>query len=245
LYDWRVRATCSAGTGNYIQAQFTTTGTAPVCSGQYDISSNGTSTGGATIPLNTDVTGFIEVRGDNDYYKFTITSSGSIIASLTNLPADYQLSVLDVSGNVLQSSVNTGTNNETISRDVAAGTYYARVYPKNNGAFNANSCYTLSVQTGTAFRMISGNETPFSNKLIVSPNPAGYKVNLAINIPESGTATISVINQTGAIVLTKKLAVSAGDNIRNLDVNNLANGVYYIKVQTGSVIQIAKLVVAK
>jgi hypothetical protein len=247
LYDWRVRATCSSGTGNYVQSQFTTTGTTPGCSSQYDISSNGTRTGAATIPLNTDVNGFVEVRGDNDYYQFNITTSGSITVSLSNLPADYQLALLNSSGNILQSSANTGTTNETINATVNANTiYYVRVYPKNNGAFNANSCYTLKVQTGTASRMTTGEAATFvANKFVVSPNPAGYKVNLAFTIPVSGNAIVSVINQTGAVVSKKTLAVNAGDNIRNLDVSKLANGMYFVRIQTGSVIQMSKLIIAK
>jgi hypothetical protein len=47
------------------------------------------------------------------------------------------------------------------------------------------------------------------------------------------------------VVLNKILPVNAGDNTRKLDVGNLANGLYFIKIQTGSVMQIAKLVIGK
>jgi hypothetical protein len=83
------------------------------------------------------------------------------------------------------------------------------------------------------------------NKLTVSPNPTAHFANLAFNIPVGGKATISVINQTGAMVLQKTLAVNAGDNLRNLDVSNLPSGMYFIRLQAGSVTQMAKLVVAK
>ena len=243
-YNWRVRATCPSATGNYVQSQFTTAGIPSVCPGSYDVSTNGNTSGAAQIPLNIDVYGLISTRGDNDYYQFT-TTDGTITLSLTTLPADYQLDLLDGSGTVLQSSTNNGTNSETINRPVTAGNYYARVYPKSNGAFNAGSCYTLKVQTGTASRIATENGAVVSNKLIVSPNPAGYKVNLAFTIPTGGNATISVINQTGAVVSTKSVAVNAGDNTRNLDVANLANGVYFIKIQTRSGVQMSKLVIAK
>jgi hypothetical protein len=244
LYDWRVRANCAAGTSSYVQTQFTTTGLPSNCPGTSDVSTNGTLGGAATISLNTDINGLVEIRGDNDYYRFVITTGGTITISLSTLPADYQLVLLNSSGAVLQSSTTNGTADETINRNVTAGTYYARVYPRTNGAFNGNNCYTLRVQTGTASRG-AGEITNGSNKFIVSPNPAGYKVNLDITIPVSGNATISIINQNGALVSGKTLAVTAGDNIRNLDVSNLKNGMYFIKVQTGSVIQMAKLVISK
>ena len=242
-YNWRVRATCTSPS-SYSQSQFTTTA-AVACPGPYDVGTNGSTVNAPAIPLNTDVNGLIEARGDNDYYKFDITTSGTITITLTTLPADYQLALLNSVGATLLSSLNNSTTNETISTTLQAGTYYARVYPKSNGAFNATSCYTLRVQTGTATK--NGSETMqyVGNKLTVSPNPTAHFANLAFNIPVGGKATISVINQTGAMVLQKTLSVNPGDNLRNLDVSNLASGMYFIRLQTGSVTQMAKLVVAK
>ena len=243
LYDWRVRTNCTGGSSTYSQAQFTTAA-ASTCPGIYDVSTNGNTAGAATIPLNTDVFGLINVKADNDYYKFNITTGGTITISLTTLPADYQLALLNSSGAVLQSSLNSGTIDETINRTVTAGSYFVRIYPRNNGAFNASSCYTLRVQTGTATRNGAG-EIVQTGRLMVSPNPAGYFVNLAFNAAVSGNAIVSVINQTGSLVLTKTLGVIAGDNIKKIDVSKLANGMYFIKIQSGNAIQMAKLVVGK
>ena len=248
VYDWRVKVNCSAGTGNYVQSQFTTTSATATCPGIYDISTNGTTAGAATIPLNTDVYGQINVKGDNDYYRFTITTGGTVTLSLTTLPADYNLALLNSSGTVLQSSTNNGTASETINANVVTGaTYYARVYPRKNGT-SSSSCYTLKVQTGNASRIAPAalvQEGEGNTKFSVSPNPAGYSVNLAFNAVVAGNAVVSVINQTGAVVLNKNLAVSEGANNRKLDVGNLSSGVYFIKIRTGAVTQIAKLVIAK
>lgn len=70
-------------------------------------------------------------------------------------------------------------------------------------------------------------------------------MNLAFTMPVTGNATVSVINQTGAIVSKKVLAINEGDNVKNFDVSNLANGVYYIRIQIGSVTQLTKILVAK
>jgi hypothetical protein len=245
VYDWRVRVTCSAGTGDNSQAQFTTTAPPPpACPGVYDGSSNGSTAGALAIPFNTDVYGQINVRGDIDHYKFTISTGGTVTLSLTNLPADYQLALLNSSGTVVQSSVNTGTIDESFTATVNPGTYYARVSPKNNGALST-SCYTLKVATGTASRA-AGEEVPYvSNKLSVSPNPAGYVVNLAFNAEVQGNATVSVFDQAGAIVSKKIFAVSKGANSHKLDVGHLAKGMYFIRVEAGALSQMSKIVVAK
>jgi len=187
----------------------------------------------------------INVRGDNDHYKFIVTTGGTITISLTTLPADYQLALLDINGIILQSSTNNGTANETINATVVAGTYYARVYPKSNGAFNANSCYILTVQTGTATRMNPELVQLLENKLFVYPNPAGFEANLAFKSKVNGNSVITVINQLGSVVLKRTIAVYEGDNIRGLDVSSLASGMYYIKMQSGSEIQTAKIIITK
>ncbi len=246
LYDWRVRATCPAGIGNYVQAQFTTATPPVTCPGIYDVSTNGTTGGAATIPLNTDIKGLVNPSGDNDYYKFIISTGGTVTLSLTTLPKNYQLALLNSSGTTLQSSTNSGTTNETINSTVAAGTYYARVYPRNNNAFNATSCYTLRVQTGTAGRGDAGEIVQLSgNKILVFPNPAGYVINLGFTAAASGNAAITVINQTGTIVLSKTVAVNEGENTRQLDISSLANGMYFIKIQNGADVQMVKIVVKK
>ncbi|MEO6611049.1 MAG: reprolysin-like metallopeptidase [Chitinophagaceae bacterium] len=245
-YDYRVRVNCAAGSGNYTQAQFTTTPGAVTCPGPYDISTNGTTAGAAAIPLNTDVNGRIETRGDNDYYQFVITTGGTITITLTTLPADYQLALLNSGGSTLQSSLNGGTTNETINATLAAGTYYARVYPKNNGAMDVNNCYTLKVQTGTASRI--DNELviqPASNKFAISPNPASDMVNLSFTSEAGGMSVVSVINQAGSVVLSRTVTTTKGNNSRKLDLGNLPNGLYIIKIQTGALVQTTKLVIGK
>jgi len=243
-YDWRVRAACASSTGNYVSSQFTTTGSTSSCPGAFDVSSNGTAPGAANIPLNTDVYGTINVRGDVDFYSVNLPT-GVVDINLSTLPADYQLSLVASNGNtVLASSASNGTVSENISYNITtAGNYYIRVYPRNNGAFNASSCYTLNVQSAGA--KIGTGDVFLDNPITVLPNPAATKANFAFRSAAKGNAFVSVLNQTGAVVLRKTWNVAAGENIRNLDVNSLANGVYFIRVQVGSSIQMTKLVVAK
>ncbi|MBK8611509.1 MAG: fibronectin type III domain-containing protein [Chitinophagaceae bacterium] len=224
----------------------TATPVAPTtCPGIYDISTNGTRTGAALIPFNTDIKGLLSPSGDNDYYRFVITTGGTITMTLTTLPANYQLRLLNSSGSTLQTSSNSGTTNETISRTVTAGTYYARVYPSGS-ANNAANCYTLKVQLGTASKEIGNEIVEMSaDKLTIAPNPVGYKTNLLFMAEKAGSAEVIVTNQLGSVVLRKTIPVAEGENIRALDVSNLPNGFYYVRMQHGAKMQMAKIVVAK
>jgi len=246
LYNWRVRANCTGASGNYVQANFTTATPPVTCPGIYDAGANDNTAGAVTIPLNTDVYGLINVRNDNDYYAFTVTTGGTITISLTTLPADFQLALLS-GGTTLQSSTNNGTSSETINATVESGvTYYVRVYPKSNGAFNAGNCYTLRVQTGTAGRTVNPELVRASeNKFSVFPNPAGSDANLAFSSKVNGTSVVTIINQLGSVVLKRTIAMNEGENVRKLDVSSLASGMYYIRIQNGTEIQTAKIVIRK
>ncbi len=234
-HDWRVRANCSTASSNYSSSSFTTSATGGSCPGPYDVSTNGTIGGAATIPLNTDVKGTISPRNDNDYYAFVITTGGTITVSLTTLPANYQLSLLNSSGSILASSTNNGTANETINTTVAAGTYYARVYPKG-GANNATSCYTLRVQTGTASK--SGDE-PYTKgiQLKAFPNPASNILQVTVS-GLTRKADMKVVDMNGKIVMRSMMVT----NSKQLDVSRLAPGIYLLSVSEGNEVRRIKFV---
>jgi len=225
-YDWRVKANCTAVglSSAYTVAQFTTL-TAISCPGIYDVSTNGTTTGSATIPLNTDVKGLINTSNDNDYYKFVITTGGTITVSLTTLPSNYQLSLLNSAGSTLQTSANNNNANETISRTVTAGTYYARVYPRNSNSFNATNCYNLRVQTGTAATQELPAVSDPSVKVKIYPNPVSDRLSVYV-VGDNTQRILTLFDLSGKVIYTQSL----NDMFTTLALQKLASGVYLIKI---------------
>jgi hypothetical protein len=235
VYAWRVQATCPAGAGNFVQsANFTTT--ALSCASTLDNAANNTSAGAAVIPFNTNVTGLINVGSDVDLYRFTITTGGTITMTLTTLPANYHLRLISANGTtVVATSSNAGTTNETISRTVTAGVYFARVYPNNTSTFNATTCYTLRVALGTALRanpidLIEMNsQLPIQandeNNVVATAYPNPVNNMLTISLPTSGN-DIALFNIRGEQVMKTKAAPA----ISQLDVSKLASGLYLVKI---------------
>ena len=223
LYDWRVRADCNEGSGNFIAAQFTTTSVVVPCPGTYDGANNGSTINATPIPLNTEIKGTISARGDNDYYSINITTGGSIIISLTTLPANYDLSLLNSSGSTLVTSQNNGTANETINTNVSIGIYYIRVFPKAN-ASNATSCYTLNAGGGLASRGDGGGLITANNiEVNLFPNPASNKLNITIDGMKEN-AEIKVYNVMGKMMM-KQIATKANSE---LVISKLPAGIYMI-----------------
>lgn len=222
VYDWRVRANCTGATGAYAQAQFTTSA---VCPGPYDVSTNGTASGAALIPFNTDIKGTISPRGDNDYYKFVITTGGTATITLTTLPANYDIRLYGSNGTTqLAISQKNGTSNETISRTYTAGTYYVRVYGSNN-ANNATNCYTLRVALGTATKFAIKEITTNKIRMALYPNPADQLLHISLDGYNS-EKIIEVFDLTGkAVIAEKTMQRNAA-----LRVGTLPGGLYLIKI---------------
>ncbi len=225
LYDWRVRANCTAIglSSDYTQAQFTTAAVV-TCPGIYDVSTNGSTSGAALIPFNTDIKGLLSPSGDNDYYRFVITTGGTITMTLTTLPANYQLRLLNSLGSTLQTSNNSGTTNETITRTVTAGTYYARVYPQGS-ANSATNCYTLKVQLGTAtMQELPATEAP-KVTVKVFPNPVTDKLTVYLT-GDNTRKNLLVYDVNGKIMYSQLVT----DMFTILDVKKIPGGVYYLKL---------------
>ncbi len=225
LYDWRVRANCTTTglTSAFTQAQFTTAGIV-TCPGPLDVSTNGTATGAATIPFNTDVKGLISPSGDNDYYKFVITTGGTATITLGTLPLDYDIRLYSSNGTTqLAISQNGSTTSETITRTYTAGIYYVRVYGYQN-ANNATNCYTLKVQLGTA----AVQELPITQadvKVKLFPNPATDKISVYL-IGDNSRKDLKLFDISGKLIYVQQLT----DMFTTLDLQKLAKGVYIAKV---------------
>jgi hypothetical protein len=228
LYDYRVSTSCGVnGTSGFTAAQFTTPSAG--CQSVYDVTTNNTTAGAVSIPFNTDVTGLLTPSGDIDNYKFVITTAGTITLTLTTLPADYDLKLLNSAGAQLAISSNARKNNETINYTASAGTYYAQVFGFKN-ANNATSCYTLKVALGTASKggdLITGYVG--KKGVTVFPNPAQDKLNINTS-GYQGVSEIRIFNVNSQRVITQRTAQTT----TALDISKLAKGIYLVKIVTAS-----------
>ncbi len=199
-------------------ATATTTGG---CQSSLDNSANGTTTGAATIPFNTNVTGLISPSADVDYYKFVITTAGTITATLTTLPADYDLRLRNSAGTQVAISQKSGTASESISYTAAAGTYYAQVYGYNN-ANNASTCYTLKVALGTATR---GTIEMANASVSIYPNPVHSELTINMgNYTDPVSATVT--DMYGSKIIDKTFA-----GVSRISMSKLAAGVYMVIIR--------------
>jgi hypothetical protein len=233
-YNWQVQTKCSAGTGIYVPGPNFFTLTA-ACSSIYDNSTNNAyNTAPATIPYITPVKGVINVGSDIDIYKLIVSTAGTITLSLI-VPKDYNLDLLSSTGTLIVSSKLTGTTTEAINnRTIAAGTYFAKVYPSTTKIFDAGNCYTLTVTLGGAATRLATDITGSANGVIIDQSEGNEKINaypnpvkdlLNINMSSAGN-TMQLFNSRGTMVLQAKAIGTNGQ----LDVSRLTPGLYLVKI---------------
>ena len=118
--------------------------TALVCVGPND------SVGDACLVSGSATTaGEIDAAGGNVVYELDLAEPGAAVdLSLTNLPADYDLYLLDPSGSVLAQSVNEGLAPENISTVLPQGAYYVYVHSDVGRDVAPGSLFLLHVTLG-------------------------------------------------------------------------------------------------
>jgi len=139
-YEFQVLSVCSSSSSAYSVVRTFTT---PVpCIDPYEANN---SIGAATLlTLPATVNALISPSGDADYFRFTLAATSTINVSMSQLPADFDVRLLDGGGAQLAISQNGGTNSEFISyANAAAGNYYIHVFGYNN-ANNPVACYLLN-----------------------------------------------------------------------------------------------------
>ncbi|MBW4516946.1 MAG: DUF4394 domain-containing protein [Timaviella obliquedivisa GSE-PSE-MK23-08B] len=78
---------------------------------------------------------------NNDYYRFDVTTPGNLSLNLNGLSGNADVQVLNGNGNVIGSSTNAGNADESLNLNLAAGTFFVRVFPN---APNQSTPYSLN-----------------------------------------------------------------------------------------------------
>lgn len=128
---------------------------------------------GTATPIDVDFTtrtysDRVSDSDTDDYYSFTLASSGQFNLLLDGLTADADVSLLNSLGVEIETSLNTGTANETITRNLAAGSYVIRVY-----------------------QPLSGNNTPYNLRVSSLPEDNAGQLGSVTKLPRDITADLS------------------------------------------------------
>lgn len=106
---------------------------------------------------------------------------------------------------------------------------------------NAQGCTDTITQIIPFF--VGVQEQQEINSITLYPNPAGEQFNLNIALVENTDVQITAFDMTGKLLINENKSLNSGGNLLSYDVTNWENGIYFVRVATGSVSQTIKVVV--
>ncbi|MBE8988860.1 ELWxxDGT repeat protein [Nostoc sp. LEGE 12450] len=186
---------------------------------------------------------YVNSADNNDYYRFDITSNSLINLIMTPATGNADVELLNSSGGVITSSINSGTQIDSIIRSLNIGTYYIRVFPFGGAATN----YSLSISATVIPVDRAPNTTPTARNIGNITNSSQnfndfvgdidtddyYAFNVANNANVqlsltglSADADLTLLNSSGV-----QIAISAQTGTSNESIStSLASGNYFIRV---------------
>ncbi|GEA27353.1 subtilisin [Microcystis aeruginosa NIES-4325] len=185
---------------------------------------------------------FVGSTDSNDYYRFSIGTTSNFSLNLTGLSANANVSLLDSSGSEIVSSTNGGTRNDSITRQLNAGTYYVRVYPYR-GSTNYNLSLTAAPveipdnagNTLATARNITIGATPTSYSDFVGSTDTNdyYRFSLgttsdfSLNLTGlSADADVSLLDSNGSVIVRSTNGANSSESITR----QLNAGTYFVLV---------------
>jgi hypothetical protein len=224
LYDWRISATCAAGTGNSAAAQFTT---AITCKAPTNLQTSSITSTSTTLTWNA-------ITGATNYdIEFKLTSSSTWTVKATNYTSTtYNLTGL-TSGQNYDWRVRSNCGTLSGYSPYASGSFSTPVppctdaYETNNTistakTINLNTPISASIAMSTDidwFKITSPNSTSTNIRIILSNVPADYNVylynksNVLIgSSTRSGTSPDTIIYNSTAKRATYSIQVSGATN---------------------------------
>lgn len=242
-YNYQVNATCPEGTGNFSSVvNVTTLSTSPTCNDTFE--NNNSTNQAKTISVNTNVLAKISSATDQDWFRFSNTSTNrNIKIDLTTLPANYNVSLFAPNGSLLLSSTNAGTANEVIIFNTnTVGTYRVRVFNVSS-AFNSTLCYTLraSISASTFVRESGDDVISFEDaeipaqatlaNLSLYPNPFSEQLTAQFYSSKEEYLNVYLFDAMGKLVYESKYPAITGNNIIELNGLALPSGYYHFLIQ--------------
>jgi len=183
----------------------------------------------------------IDPSGDVDFYSFALTGNAHHIrAILSDLPANYDMTLYNSNSAKLATAKNKGKVNDTLIKNYSLlGTYYLKVNA-SQGKSNPTKCYTLTLETSSIPYRLE-NESTAENLLSFSmyPNSASSKLVLTAKQDFNSPVNISVFDLLGRKLSDYgKAQLNAGDEV-GIDVSSFMSGIYLLKLdsESGSVVK--------
>ncbi|WP_417608189.1 LamG-like jellyroll fold domain-containing protein [Owenweeksia hongkongensis] len=172
-----------------------------------------------------DVCGNKRIALTMDVNNDTAVASFTSVVNANGADVDFDASAS--SGHVYDWDFGDGNNGTGINPGNtygAAGSYTVTL------TVTDTVCGTTDTITKTVLATVSLNELEFAGNVEVYPNPNNGKFNVNLDLIGGQDVQLALVNTVGQMVYTKDLGNVGGHVETDMDIENLAPGVYYLRV---------------
>ncbi|MBL7727866.1 MAG: T9SS type A sorting domain-containing protein, partial [Dinghuibacter sp.] len=183
--------------------------------------------------------------GSTQTVTWSVNNTTAAPVSCANVKISYSTDGGNTFTQLVASTPNDGSELITVP-SVNSSTCRIKVEAVGNIFFDiGNANFTINTAAPRMAPSIVAAEKEAGSKLAISPNPATSAIQLGFFAEAKGTASITVTNQSGNVVLQKTITAVKGQNMQSLDISKLVNGVYSVKIQNGTSVKTNRVVVNK
>ena len=244
-YEFQVQSQCANGYSIWSNLFSFNTPAVPIpCSNSFEPNNN--RSGAPTLSVNTTIGSMITSGNDRDFYRIiTAPELPKLKVNLSNLPADYDIRLLNSSGTQIGISQNAGTQTEEIILNASTGaTYFLFIYSARNNQFSTTDCYHLTTATSANnWRInqsypVSGKEGVDDDRVIITED-----LKVSYNAQANETVNINLYTIQGQRIQSYSvIATHEGKNTTFLPKMQLSNGIYFVEVTTLEGRQVEKFI---
>ncbi|MFK7950988.1 MAG: T9SS type A sorting domain-containing protein, partial [Saprospiraceae bacterium] len=133
------------------------------------------------------------------------------------------------------------TSTFTVNSTYGTGYYIARVSTPDGCSYDSNPIY-IEIDTNNCLTWTIKRQTTLKQLQLI-PNPTRDYVDIHLVSDEVGKISTDLFSIEGRLLKQEIFDINQGENINRLDVDNLPQGVYLIRISKGIESQVMKLII--
>jgi hypothetical protein len=178
--------------------------------------------------------------------SFTMTAQNLVDTLRITVGSDYEISTDSINYKKAINVVGDANGN------IATQKLFARFNRTTKGS-STDTIYFNSTAIATQKVVVSGTSTygvginEISNLLgyNVYPNPAQRELNIDFTLENSGNVKIQLIDISGRTIREMNQEFRSGNNSINLNIGDINNGFYFVKIENNNISKVSRLMISK